>query len=106
MYNVTMHCLNSLLSCSIKSLILASSSRLFTIKIDVFFFHFYKFYFPQWSFSMKTITENRLHDYLIDSRHSCRKHCLHNSTLWGITITADPRIKFGLRKGDCFLRKL
>ena len=65
---------------------------------------FYKFKFPQWHFSMKTITENQLHDFPINSRHSCKKYCLHNSTLWGITITADPRIKFGLRKGDCFVK--
>ena len=31
-----MHYLNSFLSCSIRNLILASLSRLFTIKIDVF----------------------------------------------------------------------
>ena len=36
MYNVTMQYLNSLLSCSIKNLTLASLSLLFTIKIDVF----------------------------------------------------------------------
>ena len=55
---------------------------------------------------MKAITENQLHDFLINSRHSCKKYCLHNSTLWRITITVDPRIKFGLRKGDCFVKKL
>ena len=55
---------------------------------------------------MKATTENQLHYFLIDSRHSCKKYCLHNSTLWGITITIDPRIKFGLRKGDCFVKKL
>ena len=36
MYNVIMHCLNSFLSCSIRNLTLASLSRLFKIKIDVF----------------------------------------------------------------------
>ena len=55
---------------------------------------------------MKAITENQLHDFLINSRHSCKKYCLHNSTLWGITITVDPWIKFGLRKGDRFIKKL
>ena len=40
-YNVTMHYLNSFLSCSIRNLTLASLSRLFTIKIDVF--SLYKF---------------------------------------------------------------
>ena len=55
---------------------------------------------------MKAITENRLHDFLINSRHSRKKYCLHNSTLLGITITLDPRIKFGLRKGDCFVKKV
>ena len=36
MYNVLMQYLNSFLSCSIRKLTLASLSRLFTIKIDVF----------------------------------------------------------------------
>ena len=36
MYNVIMHYLNSFLSCSIRTLTLASMSRLFSIKIDVF----------------------------------------------------------------------
>ena len=36
MYNEIMHYLNSFLSCSIINLTLASSSRLSTIKIDVF----------------------------------------------------------------------
>ena len=61
---------------------------------------------PQWSFSMKAITENQLHGFLINSRNSCKKYCLHNSTLLGITITVDPRIKFGLREGDCLVKKL
>ena len=55
---------------------------------------------------MKAITENQLHDFLINNRHSCKKYCLHNSTLWGIKITVDPRIKFGLRKRDCFVKKV
>ena len=38
--------------------------------------------------------------------NSCKKYCLHNCTLWGITITVDPRTKFGLRKGDCFVKKM
>ena len=36
MYNVIMQYLNSLLSCSMRNLTLASLSRLFTIKNDVF----------------------------------------------------------------------
>ena len=55
---------------------------------------------------MKAITKNQLHDFLINSRYSCKKCCLHNCTLLGITITVDPRIKFGLRNGDCFVKKL
>ena len=27
---------------------------------------------------MKVITENQLHDYLINSRYSCKKYCSHN----------------------------
>ena len=50
--------------------------------------------------------EKSIARFLINSRHSCKKYCLHNFTLWGITITVDPRIKFGLRKGDCFVKKL
>ena len=41
-YKVVMHYLNSFLSCSIRYLNLAFLSRLFKIKIDVFF-RFYKF---------------------------------------------------------------
>ena len=36
MYNVTRHCLNFFLSCSIRNLVLASLSNLFITKIDVF----------------------------------------------------------------------
>ena len=99
MYNVVMYYLNSFLSCSIKYLTLAFLSRLFTIKIDVFF------PFPQVLIPtvVGLLTESQLHDFLIiNSRYSC----LHNSTLLGITITVDPRIKFGFRKGDCFVKKL
>ena len=81
MYNVTMQYLNSFLSCSIRNLTSASLSLLFTIKIDVFPSLNKKFSFPQWSFSVKAITENQLHDFLIDSKHSCKKYCLHNCTL-------------------------
>ena len=35
MYDVTMHYLNSFLSCSIRNLTAATLSRLFTIKIDI-----------------------------------------------------------------------
>ena len=55
---------------------------------------------------MKAITENQLHDSLINSRHSCKKYCLHNSTLWGITITVDIWIKFGFRKGELLRQKV
>ena len=55
-----MHYLNSFLSCSIRNLTLASLSRLFTIKIDIF-----ALFTSLWSFSMKAITENQLHDFLI-----------------------------------------
>ena len=37
MYNVIMHCLHLFLSCPIRNLTLSSLSRLFTIKMDVFF---------------------------------------------------------------------
>ena len=50
---------------------------------------------------MKAITENQLHDFVINSRHSCKKYWLHSCTFWEITITVDRRIKFRLRKGDC-----
>ena len=42
MDKVIMHYLNSFLSCSIRNLTSASLSRLFEIKIDIFFL-FYKF---------------------------------------------------------------
>ena len=48
MYICIMHYLNFFRSCSIKNLILASLSSLFTIKSDDNF-PFYKFLFPQWS---------------------------------------------------------
>ena len=80
MYNVIMQYLNSFLSCSIRNLTLASLSLLFTIKIDVFRL-FTGFNSKQWSFSIKAITENQLHDFSINSRHSCKKYCLHNRTL-------------------------
>ena len=65
------------------------------------FFPFLKVLILTVVFSMKAITENQLHDFLIYSRYSCKKYCLHNSTLLGITITVDPRIKFGIRKKYC-----
>ena len=34
---------------------------------------------------------------LINRRHSHEKGCFHNCTLWAITITVDPWIKFDLR---------
>ena len=64
-----MHCLNSFLPCSIRNLTFASLSRLFTIKIDVLAlftsFNSHSGLFP-------AITENQLHDFLINSRHSSR----------------------------------
>ena len=97
MYNVIVHYWNSFLLCLIRYLNLAFLRRLFTMKIDDFFPVFTSFN-CQWSFSMKAITENQLHDF--NSGYSFKKYCLHNSTLLGITITAVPRIKFGLRKGS------
>ena len=70
--------MNSFLSCSIRNLTLASLSRLFTIKIDVFALFTT---FNSHSGAIKAITENQLHDFLINSRHSCKNYCLHNSTL-------------------------
>ena len=56
---------------------------------------------------MKAITENPLHDFLINSRYSSKKYCSHNSTLLGITITVDPRIKFGpAQEGRLFRQKV
>ena len=79
MYNVIMQYLNSFLSCSIRNLTLASPSRLFTIKIV--FPLFLQVLIPQWSFSVKAITANQLHDFLINSRHSYKKYCLQNCIL-------------------------
>ena len=106
MYNVAMHYLNSFLSCSIKYLIVAFLSHLFAIKIDVFS-PFLQVLIPTVVFSMKAITENPLHDFLINSRYSCKKYCSHNSTLLGITITVDPWIKFGpAQEGRLFRQKV
>ena len=79
MYNVIMQHLNSFLSYPIRNLTLASLSLLFTIKIDVF--PFLQVLIPTVVFSMKAITENQLHDFLINSRHSCKEYCLHNCIL-------------------------
>ena len=65
MYDVIMHYLNSILSCLIRNLTIASMSRLFVIKIDVLSLFT----------SLKAISENQLHDFLINSRHSCKKYC-------------------------------
>ena len=72
-----MQYLNSVLSCSIRNLTLASLSLLLEIKIDVF--PFLQVLIPTVVF--KAITENQLHDFLINSRHSCKKYCSHNCTL-------------------------
>ena len=55
---------------------------------------------------VKAITENQMHNFPINGRHSHKKYCSHSGTLWGITITVDPRIKLGLSMGDCFVKKL
>ena len=83
-----MHHLNSFSSCSMRNLTLASLSRLFTIKIYAFAF-----------FTSFNSHNGLFHDFLINSRHSCKKYCLHNSTLWGIAITVDPRIILGSGRG-------
>ena len=80
-------------------------SRLFTIKV-VLISLFTSFNFHSCFKPIKASTENQLHDFLINSRHSHENYCLHNCTLWGITVTIDPLIKFGLRVGDCFVKKL
>ena len=54
MYNVIMHYLNSFFV-MLNQKLESSLSCLFTIKSDVL--PFYKFQFPQWSFSMKAITK-------------------------------------------------
>ena len=76
-YNVIMQYLNSFLSCSIRNLTLASLSHLFTIDV----FALLQVLILTMVFSMKAITENQLHDFLINSRHSCKKYRLHNSIL-------------------------
>ena len=73
MYNVIMHHLNSFLSRSIRNLTLASLSRLFTMKIDVF--PFLKVSIP------KASNENQSHRFPINRRQTCKKYCLHISTL-------------------------
>ena len=79
MYNVIMQRLNSFLSCSIRNLTLASlSRRLFRIKNS---FSCLQVLIHTVVFSMKAITENQLHDFLINSRHSWKKYCLHSFTL-------------------------
>ena len=54
MYNVIIHCLYFFLSCLIRNLTLSSLSRLFTIKIDVFF-SVLQVLIPTVVFSMKAI---------------------------------------------------
>ena len=65
--------LNSFLSCSIRNSTLVSISLLFTIKIDGFL-PFLQVLFPT------AIIENQLHNFLIKSRHSCKRFCSHNCT--------------------------
>ena len=103
MYNVIMQYLNSCLSYSIRNLTLASFSESFIYKKTDVFPLFTSSNSHSGFFFMKPINENQLDDFLI--KHSCKKYCLHNCTLWGITITVDPRIKFDLKKGDCFVKK-
>ena len=57
MYNVIIHYLNFFLPCRIRNLTLSSLSRLFTIKIDVFF-SVLQVLIPTVVFSMKAITKN------------------------------------------------
>ena len=71
MYNVIMQYLNSLLSCLIRNLTLSSLSHLFTIKL--MFSPFLQVLIPTVVFSMKAITENQLHVFLVESSHSCKK---------------------------------
>ena len=79
MYIYFMHYLNFFLSCSIKSLTLASVSRLFTIKISLFrSFNFHSGHGLQ---SIKAITESQLYDFLINSRHFHEKYFFHYCTL-------------------------
>ena len=82
-----------------------SLSLLFAIKIDVFPL-FTGFNSHSGHFPWKQLLKINLHDFLTNSRDSCKKYCLHNCTLWGIATIVDPRIKFGLRKGDCFVKKM
>ena len=96
-----MHYLKSFLSCSIRNLTLASLSCLFTIKIDVFAL-FTSFNSHSVFFFVKAITENQLHDFLINSRHSFKKYCLHSSTLSGVTITD----KIWAQEGRLFRQKV
>ena len=80
MYNVIMHHLNSFLSCSIKNFTLSSSSRLFTIKIGVFS-RFISFNSHSGLFHEAITKNSKLHDFLINSRYSCKKYCSQNSTI-------------------------
>ena len=57
MYDVIIHCLYLFLSCPIRNLTLSSLSRLFAIKIDVFF-SVLQVLIPTVVFSMKAITKN------------------------------------------------
>ena len=59
------------------------------------FFRFYKFYFPQWSFSMKAITENQLQEILFTQFHIIRNY--------NQGISSD---KIWAQEGKCFLQKV
>ena len=76
MYIYIMHYI--FLSCSIKNLTLASMSRLLPMISDVNF-PVDNLQFSQWS--IKAITENQSHDFLINSRDSDEKYCFYNCTL-------------------------
>ena len=76
MHNVIMYYLNFFFSCSIRNLTIAS---LFTIKVYVF--SLLQLLIPTVVYFDENNTENQLYDFLINSRHSCKKYCLHNFTL-------------------------
>ena len=57
----------------------------------------------EWSFSMKAITENQLHDFLINSKHSCEKYCLHIRRNYNHRRSSD---KIWAQEGRLFRQKV
>ena len=55
---------------------------------------------------MKVITENQLHDFLINSRHSCKKYCLHNSTIMRNYNHRTSSDKIWAQEGRLFRQKV